>query len=123
MHGRCWRRYTIEMARTVIFPAAVRYQNELASTCTNLKANGYSFDTDTLDAITALVKKLQDGAKALEKVIQGDAHGSAKEKTRFYADQVVPAMQAVRQPADALEQLIADDLWPLPTYQEMLFIK
>ena len=33
-----------------------------------------------------------------------------------------PAMAAVRGPADQLESLVADDLWPLPTYQEMLFI-
>ena len=38
-------------------------------------------------------------------------------------DQVVPAMTAVREAADKLETLVADDLWPLPTYQEMLFIK
>ena len=44
----------------MIFPAAIRYQNELASTCANLKLVGYEFDTDTLDKITELVKSLQD---------------------------------------------------------------
>jgi glutamine synthetase len=38
-------------------------------------------------------------------------------------DVILPAMLAVREAADALEALVADDLWPLPTYQEMLFIK
>ena len=47
---------TLEMAKTMIFPAAIRYQNELASTCANLKLVGYEFDTDTLDKITELVK-------------------------------------------------------------------
>ena len=36
---------------------------------------------------------------------------------------ILPAMLAVREAVDALEGLVADDLWPLPTYQEMLFIK
>jgi glutamine synthetase len=38
-------------------------------------------------------------------------------------DKVLPAMSAVRESADALEGYVSDDLWPLPTYQEMLFIK
>ena len=42
-------RLVVEISRTMIFPAAVRYQNELATTCTNLKVLGYTFDTDTLD--------------------------------------------------------------------------
>ena len=61
----------VEIARTMIFPAAVRYQNELAMTCTNLKALGYTFDTDTLDEITRLVKGLQDSTTALEKSSMG----------------------------------------------------
>ena len=58
----------LEMARTMIFPAAVRYQNELASTCTNLKQLGYTFDTDTLDEITKLVKGLQDSTVGARQV-------------------------------------------------------
>ena len=37
-------------------------------------------------------------------------------------DSVLPAMASVRAAADTLETLVADDLWPLPTYQEMLYI-
>jgi glutamine synthetase len=38
-------------------------------------------------------------------------------------DKVIPAMAAVREVADRLERVLADDLWPLPKYSEMLFIK
>ncbi len=55
---------TIDMAKTLIFPAAIRYQNELASTCANLKMVGYEFDTDTFDTVTGLVKGLQDSSAA-----------------------------------------------------------
>ncbi|WP_409994666.1 glutamine synthetase III [Blastopirellula marina] len=113
---------TIEMARTMIFPAAVRYQNELASTCANLKMLGYEFDTMTLDKMTSLVKSLQDGIITLEEKL--GAHPSGLEaEMKYFCDEVLPAMLAVRTAADELEAYVADDLWPLPTYQEMLFIK
>jgi glutamine synthetase len=113
----------VEMAKTMIFPAAIRYQSELAVTCANLKAVGYTFDTNTLDKITALVKSLQESVAALEKTM--DHHGASGllAEAKHYCHDVVPAMAAVRKVADELEGLVADDLWPLPTYQEMLFIK
>jgi len=113
---------TLRIARTIIFPAAVRYQNELAETCTNLKANDIAFDTKTLGKVTSLVKALQDGIDVLEKAI--DHHSKTlKAEARHACDNVLPAMLTVREVADELEGYVADDLWPLPTYQEMLFIK
>jgi glutamine synthetase len=112
----------VEIAKTKLFPAAIRYQNELATTCANLKAVGYKFDTDTLDKMTALVKALQDNIAALEKTMIHHGGGLIEEATH-YVKEVVPAIAAVRNAADELEGMVADDLWPLPTYQEMLFIK
>ncbi len=109
---------TKKIARTLIFPAAVRYQNELASTCANLQSLGYEFDTDTLDRITQLVKALQDAIAELAVSTTGGC-----DDVRKCCDVVLPAMQQVRACSDELEGLVADDLWPLPTYQEMLFIK
>jgi glutamine synthetase len=113
---------TVRLARTRIFPAAVRYQNELATTCTNLKANGYDFDTETLDKITSLIKRLQDSIGGLEKAM-GHHAKNLKAEARHVCDVILPAMLAVRAVVDELEGCVADDLWPLPTYQEMLFIK
>ncbi|MCE9557101.1 MAG: glutamine synthetase III [Planctomycetes bacterium] len=113
---------TLEMARTLIFPAAIRYQNELASTCANLKLVGYEFDTDTLDKITELVKCLQDSIGTLDKTLSHGG-GSLDAEVTHYCEDVLPAMAGVRKYADELEGWVADDLWPLPTYQEMLFIK
>jgi glutamine synthetase len=115
---------TLEMAKTMIFPAAIRYQNELASACANLKLVGYEFDTDTLDKITELVKSLQDSIGVLNMAVGKIGHGSGVHKAAEYcASDVLPAMSMVRKYADELEGWVADDLWPLPTYQEMLFIK
>jgi glutamine synthetase len=114
---------TIEMAKTVVFPAAIRYQGQLASTCANLKAIGYKPDTDTLDHLTHLVKRLQDSIKELEVAFGHHGGDSTLGHAEHLCRDVVPAMQAVRGAADELEGVVADDLWPLATYQEMLFIK
>ncbi len=113
----------LSIAKTLVFPAAIRYQNELASTCANLKLVGYEFDTDTLDRVTSLVKGLQDSIDTLEHVVAENGHSTPIEEARHRCDVVLPAMLAVRKHVDQLERLVADDLWPLPTYQEMLFIK
>jgi glutamine synthetase len=114
---------TIEMARTMIFPAAIRYQNELASTCANLKMLGYDFDTDTLDTMTSLVKSLQDSIVELEGTLEEPETEDLLAEACNFCHVVLPAMNKVRGFADKLEAVVADDLWPLPTYQEMLFIK
>ncbi|HJQ78387.1 MAG TPA: glutamine synthetase III [Lacipirellulaceae bacterium] len=114
---------TLEMAKTLIFPAAMRYQNELASTCANLKLVGYEFDTDTLDRITELVKSLEDSISVLQMAISKASHDGALAAAKYCASDMLPAMGMVRKYADELEGWVADDLWPLPTYQEMLFIK
>lgn len=114
---------TIEMAKTLIFPAAIRYQNELASTCCNLQALGYEFDTNTLDKVTELVKCLQDSIAELEVALKHGGASSLAAEAKHFGEDVMPAMASVRKYADELEGIVADDLWPLPTYQEMLFIK
>ena len=116
-------RLTLEIGRTVIFPAAIRYQNELATTCANLKAVGYTFDTDTLDAVTDLVKNLQDALNNLEKIAAKEKFRNTNEHSNYACKEILPAMNEVRKYADELEGMVADDLWPLPTYQEMLFIR
>ena len=51
----------------------------------------------------------------------GPSHADAEATTNRAS--VLPAMGALRETADALERVVADDLWPLPTYQEMLFMR
>lgn len=113
---------TAKIAKTMIFPAAVRYQSELANTCANLKAVGYSFDTNTLDRVTELVRCLQDSTAELDMALAHEG-GSVAEEVEHAQSKLIPAMNVVRDYADTLETLVADDLWPLPSYQEMLFIK
>jgi len=116
-------RLALRMARTMIFPASVRYQKELATTCADLKTVGIEFETPTLGKVTALSKALQDATADLDKVMEKENFRNTLSHAEYACSTIVPAMLAVREVADQLEQLVADDLWPLPTYQEMLFIK
>ena len=76
-----------------------------------------------VDEITRLVKGLQDSTTALEKSLAHHGGSGLVEEAKHYCHQVLPGMNKVREFADKLEGYVADDLWPLPTYQEMLFIK
>jgi len=112
----------IRMARTVIFPAAMRYQGQLAETCASLKVIGHDFKMATLEEVTAQLRAMQTEVDKLEKLIAHEG-GDTLAHAKFMCEKVLPAMLAVRGCADALESVVADDLWPLPSYQEMLFIR
>jgi len=114
---------TVKMAKTMLFPASIRYQGELAKTCSHLKTLGYDFDASTLATVTALIRKLEDSVTELEDVIAKKDTSSISATARYLCDTMIPAMRTVREHADKLEEIVADDLWPLPSYQEMLFIK
>jgi glutamine synthetase len=115
-------RLTLEIANTVILPAALRYQTELAANLASLKAIDAELDTTTLDEVSAAMKALRGGIATLRAEIEKDHEGSAEEQAAHVQGGVLPAMNTVRAAADELETLVADDLWPLATYQEMLFI-
>lgn len=122
-------RITHEVAKTIIYPAAVRYQSELAAAAANCKAAGVDFDAALLTKLSGLIKTLNEKTAALEHLNEegcgGGGHGvsNPKKAAERCATKVKPAMDAVRAVVDELETVVADDHWPLPTYQEMLFIK
>jgi glutamine synthetase len=100
----------------------VRYQSELAATCANMKAIGMDFVTHTLSDLTEKLRGLQQNTDALDALVNSHFE-SEIEEAAFMREKVLPAMEKVRSYADQLENIVADDLWPLPSYQEMLFIK
>jgi len=114
---------TAKIGRTTILPAALRYQKELADTVVSVKAAGGDPDTSLFTKVSGLVKQLVGALDGLEKVTSKEAHGSSYDHAKYFCQDVLPAMLKVRTTADELEGIVADDVWPLPTYQEMLFIK
>ncbi len=103
------------IARTQILPAAVRHLNEL-------KAAGLA---ELVEEVEPVLKELHFALVALEDVnLKDNQPDSNPAKWAAYMhDRVIPAMDDVREVADRLEKIVADDLWPLPKYSEMLFIK
>ena len=112
---------SLELASTVVLPAALRYQTEIAQNVATLKAAGMTPSTTLLEDISAPIADLVAALADLKKGIESDSAVSALEEAE-HAKSLLPAMDAVRAAADTLEGIVADDLWPLPTYQEMLYI-
>jgi glutamine synthetase len=115
-------RSTLEVARTIVMPAALRYQGELAASGAALAALGYEFDTTLLDEVLAGTSSLGTAIADLDAALAHDGDLGTLEEAAYARDALLPSMDAVRAAADRLESVVADDLWPLPTYQEMLFI-
>jgi glutamine synthetase len=101
------------MSRTMILPAAVRHLTEL-------KASGVAA---LAEEVEPLVNDLYAAILALEKANDHDGPEGGIKHAKYMRDTVIPAMNAVREVSDKLERIVADDLWPLPKYSEMLFIK
>jgi glutamine synthetase len=116
---------TSMMARTMILPAALRYQGEVATAVNATKAAGVDnhAQADFLKSLTATIGDFQAGVASLDKTLNHHANGDVYAHAKNSRDTVLPAMATVRNLGDKLETMIADDLWPLPTYREMLFIK
>jgi glutamine synthetase len=116
---------TLKLARTSILPAAVRYQAELAGSSAAAKALGLpSAELKLHGKLASLIVELEKSTDALESTLaQAHGHADVLKEAQFFCDKILPVTVKVRETADALEALVADDLWPLPTYQEMLFIR
>ena len=110
-----------EIAWTKIVPAVIRYQTELAQNVAALKAAGVASDSVLLDQVSKGLSDLKLALANLEEERKHHASGLVAETTH-YCQVVLPIMLEIRKAADHLEGIVADDLWPLPTYEEILFI-
>jgi len=111
------------MAKTTIYPAASRYLADLALTAASATEMGVDFDNSTAKNVAKNINGMMKAVGKLEKAMAKEEHGSEEKHMQFCANDIRSLMDEVRGYADALEAEIADDMWPLPTYQEMLFIK
>lgn len=112
----------LEIGSTTILPAAIRYQTEVAQNVAALKAAGIEPSVSLLQSISAPISELSDALSTLKAALADHSADSALAEAQHAQSALLPAMQAVRAAADTLESVVADDLWPLPTYQEMLYI-
>jgi len=113
----------VSMAKTIIYPAAVRYLSELSLAIANAAAIGIEIDKESAQTVSNLIKLLMDGVSKLSAAIAKQDFASIEEHMQYSAQTIRPLMDQVREYADTLEGEVADNFWPLPTYQEMLFVK
>jgi glutamine synthetase len=113
------------MASRYILPAGYRHQEQLANTVAAVKAAGATAKETrrALDEICRLTDECKQRVDALEKLLEHEGNGDAGKHAKYFRDKVIPAMTALREVGDALEGAVPQDLWPLPTYREMLFVK
>jgi len=106
------------IARTMLLPATVQH-------LARLRAAGDGEGLGFLTAETgALLDEFVTAIRALEEKNVSHPHtDDVLEEAAYARDEVIPAMNATRDVADKLERIVSDDLWPLPKYSEILFIK
>ena len=115
----------INIAKTMILPAAIRYQGQVASAVNATKAAGVDAGAqlEALRELTDTITKFQAATASLEKSLHHHPDGDAYAHARYMREAVIPKMNELRTWGDKLETIVSDDLWPLPTYREMLFFK
>ncbi|MCF7949695.1 MAG: glutamine synthetase III [Spirochaetia bacterium] len=116
----------LSMARKSIIPAANRYAGELARTAQSVHAVDPQLDvtgqTTLLKSVLGALKSLETELTALEQMLTEAMNlpEGSFEQARFYRYRVFEKMNDLRSYGDRLEQLVAKDLWPFPTYEDML---
>ncbi|MDZ4149631.1 MAG: glutamine synthetase type III, partial [Methylicorpusculum sp.] len=113
----------VSMAKTGIYPGALKYLSDISATISSLKSNGTELCNKRLVEISTLVNSMMEAVDKLSAAIGQHDFAIVEEHMQFCAKTIRPIMDDVRKFADLLEGEIADELWPYPTYQEMLFVK
>ena len=119
-------RTMIRMVRRTYLPAITDYMADLASNITTVKAARSGADmTETESVLEVIVAGVDKAAKATRELIKvhnaAEAIEAPQEQANAYANEVIPAMDALRAEIDALECVVERDYWPVPTYNDILF--
>ncbi|HEU5255735.1 MAG TPA: glutamine synthetase III [Vicinamibacterales bacterium] len=113
------------MANRYIIPAALEYQKQIGQSVTAVKQAGGSTPQGKklLSKYTKLVDQFKVQADALAAALDHKSNGSAEKHAKYMRDKIVPTMAKLRTVGDDIEVLTPHEIWPLPTYREMLFVK
>ncbi|RCX15444.1 L-glutamine synthetase [Anaerobacterium chartisolvens] len=118
---------TLEMAKREILPAAIKFTSELAGSINFIKSTGIAADisaqSELLTEASSLASSLKKEIGILEDSVEkaSNLHGDTYSQAYFYTFDVFKKMGELRAAADKLEAIVDADIWPLPTYGEMLF--
>ncbi len=119
-------RTAIQMVKRQILPTCLDYTGRLATAAATISDVGVdaSAQMKALEEVNTLTAELQDRIAILEEVTdKADAISKTLKRAEAYRDEVFTACNSVREIVDSLEQIVDAEVWPLPTYAEMLFFK
>jgi glutamine synthetase len=116
-------RLVVDMAKTLIYPAAMEYVGALASTISTLASLQVDGSQAVATKVLGIATALMSSVDKLESALAEENFDGIEAHLQHCAQVIRPRMDEVRSFADSLEAEVADKYWPLPTYQEMLFIK
>ena len=115
----------IDIATKQIIPAVIRYTTVLADSINTVKAVGeidVSVQMDLLKKTSKLLKQVNSAMSKLSKLVgQIPQQEEGHRRARFCRDKIVPAMEALRTPVDELEMLVDKEMWPMPSYGDLIF--
>lgn len=119
-------RTMISMAATKFIPATIRYLKNVASSMNEVKAAcpgaSVAVQEELVIKTSGLLKKAQDALNELRQLDEeAGKKQEGKEMAVFFREKVVPAMERLRVPVDELETIVDHDIWPVPTYAELLY--
>ena len=115
----------IDMASKQIIPAVIKYATSLAGSINTITAAGVTavgVQKNLLNETSALLEETQ---KALDELIAIENAGCEMEdgeaEAKYYYEKVTPAMEALRAPVDKLEMIVDKEMWPMPSYGDLMF--
>ena len=114
----------IDIASKQLIPAVIKYTKELAETVLAVKGCGVDASVQE-EILRKTTKLLGESRNALAKLTELDAKGAklprGEKQAKFFNKEVVPAMEALRKPIDKLEMIVEKDMWPMPSYGDLIF--
>ena len=115
----------VDMATKQIIPAVIKYTTVLAESINQVKAVGpidVSVQMDLLKKASKLLKEVNSTMNKLSKLVdQIETHPEGRDRAVFCREKLVPAMEKLREPVDELEMLVDKDMWPMPSYGDLVF--
>lgn len=117
-------RTMIDMASKQFLPAFIGYTKTLADTVIAVRDAGADAEvqSEILKEVSVHLKETRDALRILEEVTE---HASlmqeGPEQAHYYYEKVMPAMEALRAPVDKMEMIVDKEVWPMPSYGDLMF--
>ena len=117
-------RTILELTGKYFLPAMIRGAGKLAEFINAIEQAGgdASVQRNLLTELSGLIKTANEAKRQLEEVTkQAERHPAGRTQAVLYRDNVVPAMEALRRPVDAAEMILDKEMWPVPSYADLMF--